>query len=208
MISKPSEILPPVLSAVLLLSFSGGCREFTPPADDELISHLDAHELEFEAIVGILNGFPYDSLPGRYPPFDLSRQEDSLFQEKLGEEGRARLDSLLERAGCECVHTYSYHLLEDEERHKGYTFQLYVDGFSLGSSIEKSLVYVLDGEDAAKSEKSQFNYNSERNYADSIFTVTSDTGLYHRQMRTDPKIHDASIRRHIRANWLIYLSLD
>ena len=210
--------------AAFLLCVVGGCGEYTPPSDEDMLRHLDHHESEFNEIVEILNRLLYDSIPDRYPPFNLTNPEDSLFQAILRDRDRARLDSLLKRVNCECVRRYTYNYLDEREidkvissvtcsqdnevLHKGYSFQCYVDGYSVGSSIEKSLVYVLDGEDAAKSEKSKFSYNGERSFGDSIFTVNTDTEQYRSIMRRSSDIHAATIRRHLRANWLILLCID
>ncbi len=210
--------------AVFLLSVFGGCGEYTPPSDDDVLTHLDDHQPEFNEIVEILNKFPYDSIPYSYPTFNGTNPEDSVFQAMMGDAVRTRLDSLLKRVNCECVRRYTYNYLDEREidkviksvtcssdnevLHRGYSFQCYVDGYSVGSSIEKSLVYVLDGEYAAKSEKSKFSYNSGRNFGDSIFTVNSDTEQYRSIMRRSSDIDAATIRRHLRANWLILLCID
>lgn len=216
-------IVSSVLAAFLLCVVEG-CGEYTPPSDEDMLRHLDDHESEFSEIVEILNRLPYDSIPDRYPPFNLANPEDSLFQAILSDMDGARLDSLLKRVNCECVRRYTYNYLDEREidkviksvtcssdnevLHRGYSFQFYVDGYSVGSSIEKSLVYVLDGEYAAKSEKSKFSYNSGRNFGDSIFTVNTDTEKYRSIMHRASDIHAATIRRHLRDNWLILLCLD
>ncbi len=201
------------LSCALMALSSGGCREFNPPSDDELISKFYAREDVFNEMVAILGEYPYDSFSGRYLPFDVSASRDSLFVVALGVKNCARLDSLLKIVGCNSVSTYT----SPASDLKGYRFGYYNDGTSISSSIEKGYAYILDGENAAKNGKSVISYDVPVNSIitvdlegdmisnpfHSLFLANSETNAYRDSVRNNPNVLYASVMRHLKGNWVI-----
>lgn len=91
-----------------------GCYRAAPPSDERLKENFHAHRADFDSVVAIVGSAAGDDFV-RYPPETASiydpetrkehlqllwNEADSLFATGLGDERRARLDSLLHSIGC------------------------------------------------------------------------------------------------------------
>lgn len=98
-----------------------GCYRAAPPSDEWLKENFRAHRADFDSVVAIVGSaadddfvrYPPDTASIYYPetgkdrPALLWNEADSLFVAALGDERRARLDSLLHRINCTGIVCYT-----------------------------------------------------------------------------------------------------
>lgn len=97
-----------------------GCYRAAPPSDEWLMENFRTNRADFDSVVAIVDSAADGDIV-RYPPdaasiYDpetrkehlqlLWSEADSLFATGLGEDRRARLDSLLHRIGCTGIECY------------------------------------------------------------------------------------------------------
>lgn len=97
-----------------------GCYRAAPPSDEWLMENFRSHRTDFDSIVAIVCSaadddfvrYPPDTTSMYYPetgkdcPALLWNEADSMFVATLGDERRARLDSLLHRIDCTGIVCY------------------------------------------------------------------------------------------------------
>lgn len=166
-----------------------------------MLQNFQDNETSFTEIVAILEECPFVSSYQRYPPFDTSAPCDSLFIAKLGDEKQAALDTLLNRIGCECVLLSS----KNGSTYSQYDFTYHCDGMSIGPSIYKCYIYLVDRRDATETFQSRICY---KDGSDSIFIADSDLNSYVDIAREDSEVFGAFLRRRINDNWLLSLDYD
>lgn len=108
-------VIPPALAVLC-----AGCYRAAPPSDEWLKENFRTNRADFDSVVAIVGSASADDFV-RYPPDTTSiydpetgkerlallwSEADSLFATGLGDERRARLDSLLHRIDCTGIVCY------------------------------------------------------------------------------------------------------